>query len=59
MYLKGILAAAAAAACLCGEIWRELHHFRTVTYRLRSKKLEGIGEDVRFVFLSGLQIQAI
>ena len=58
MYLKGILAAAAAAAaCLCGEIWRELHHFRTVTYRLRSKKLEGIGEDVRFVFLSDLHNQ--
>ena len=55
MYFKGILtAAAAAAACLCGEIWRELHHFRVVTYRLKSKKLEGIGNNVRFVFLSDL-----
>lgn len=57
MYLKGIIAGAAAAACLCGEIWRELHHFRTVTYKLRSKKLEGIGENVRFVFLSDLHNQ--
>ena len=58
MYFKGILtAAAAAAACLCGEIWRELHHFRVVTYRLKSKKLEGIGNNVRFVFLSDLHNQ--
>lgn len=58
MYWKGILKAAAAAlACLCGEIWRELHHFRTVTYRLRSKKLKGVGEGVRIVFLSDLHNQ--
>lgn len=58
MYLKGILTAAAAAfACLCGEIWRELHHFRTVTYRLSHKKLNGIGKNVRIVFLSDLHNQ--
>lgn len=58
MYLRGILTAAAAAAvCLCGEIWREVHHFRTVTYLIRSKKLEGIGRGIRFVFLSDLHNQ--
>lgn len=58
MYWKRILKAAAVAlVCLCGEIWRELHHFRTVTYRLGSKKLKGVGEGVRIVFLSDLHNQ--
>ena len=34
--MKGIFRAAAfAAAFLCGEVWREIHHFCTVTYRIR------------------------
>ena len=58
MSLKTILAAAAAAsACVCAEIIRELHSFRIVTYRIESKKLAGIGENVRLVFLSDLHNQ--
>ena len=57
--MKGIFRAAAfAAAFLCGEVWREIHHFCTVTYRIRSKKLNGTGEGIRLVFLSDLHNQS-
>ena len=59
MGLKVILTAAAVlVAGLFGEIWREIHHFRTVTYPIRSKKLAGTGEGIRVVFLSDLHNQA-
>lgn len=59
MYLKMLLTAAAlSAAALCGEIWRELHYFRTVTYKIRSKKLEGTKKGMKLVFLSDLHNQS-
>lgn len=58
MYLKMLLTAAAlSAAALCGEIWRELHYFRAVTYQIRSKKLEGIEKNRKIIFLSDLHNQ--
>lgn len=59
MYLKMLLTAAVLlGTALCGEIWRELHDFRVVTYKIRSKKLEGIEEGTRLVFLSDLHNQS-
>ncbi len=58
MHFKMLLTAAAlSAAALCGEIWREVHYFRSVTYRIRSKKLEGIEKDRKIIFLSDLHNQ--
>lgn len=59
MYLKILLTAAALlAVALCGEIWWELHHFCVVTYKIRSKKLEGIEKNMKIVFLSDLHNQS-
>lgn len=59
MYLKMLLTAAAlSSAALCGEIWREVHQFRVVTYKIRSKKLEGIEKGMKLVFLSDLHNQS-
>ncbi len=59
MHFKMLLTAAAlSAAALCGEIWRELHHFRVVTYRIRSKKRERIEKDRKIIFLSDLHNQS-
>lgn len=58
MHLKVILTAvSAASACLAAEIWRELHNFRMVTYRIESEKLTGIGDGVKIAFLSDLHNQ--
>lgn len=57
--LKTILSAAGlTAAALCAEICRELHYFRVVTYKIRSKKLEGIEKGLKIVFLSDLHNQS-
>ncbi|MCI8559539.1 MAG: metallophosphoesterase [Dorea sp.] len=58
MYLKTLLSAAALPAVLLGmEIFRELHHFRVVTYKISSKKLEGMEKAMKLVFLSDLHNQ--
>lgn len=57
MYLKLIMALAVMVLCICVEIWRELHSFRVVKYKITSKKLKGIGEAKKIVFLSDLHNQ--
>lgn len=57
MYWKLMIALAVAALCVYLEIWRELHTFRVVTYRMTSEKLKGIRESKKVVFLSDLHNQ--
>ncbi len=59
MYLKTLLTAAVlTAAAFCAEVWRELHYFRVVTYKLTSNKLDGIEEGMKIIFLSDLHNQS-
>lgn len=44
-------------AVLCVEIYRELHSFRVVTYRIQSEKLKDMDGKKRIVFLSDLHNQ--
>lgn len=54
MYLKLMIGLALLVLCMCIEIWRELHSFRVVTYKITSKKLKGIKEARKIIFLSDL-----
>lgn len=49
-----IILLSVCAALLFAEIWRELHSFTVTRYKVKSKKLNGIRQDVKIIFLSDL-----